>query len=95
MKDYRRKQYYDERWKTLRWEVLKRDNFTCSQCGKKKPQEYLHAHHIFYYEGERNVWDYDPIFLVTLCSTCHNDWHIKKENHYLKPIGIRNMAAIR
>ena len=46
-------------------------------------------------KGDRNVWDYDPIFLVTLCNKCHTEWHSKNENHYLKPIGIRNMSVIR
>lgn len=37
----------------------------CSKCGRTKPPDSIHKHHITK-EPEQTVW---------LCSACHNEWH--------------------
>jgi ribosomal protein S27AE len=58
-----------------RKEVLKRDNFTCQECGKTG--ESLHAHH------KKEVFNYPELIFevsngITLCEPCH----IKKRKKY-------------
>ena len=50
-------------WKKIRNEILKRDNYTCSQCGSR---ENLDVHHIGWW------WDNSPSNFTTLCSRCHH-----------------------
>lgn len=57
----------DPRWQKKRLEVMQRDNFECRDCGDKKKT--LHVHHCFYEKGD--PWDTDSVFLLTLCSKCH------------------------
>ena len=54
--------------KTLRFEVFKRDKFTCQYCGKKAPDVVLHADHIHpKAEGGTD----DPLNLTTACVDCN------------------------
>jgi len=68
--------YTTKRWKTVRQEVLKRDNNECQVCGDTRD---LHVHHIMPVSegGER----YDKNNLVTLCNSDHRKW----EGLYLRP----------
>ena len=63
--------YKHPKWKSKRLEVFKRDNFTCRGCDSKMN---LHCHHSFYENG-RNIWDYPLDSLITLCESCHNEFH--------------------
>lgn len=55
--------------------VLKRDNYTCQSCKKKKNIE-LHVHHIlFRSNGGTDTKDN----LITLCQSCHKKLHNRKE----------------
>jgi len=54
--------------KKIRFEVFKRDSFTCQYCGAKAPDVILHVDHIEpWSKGGSN----DIINLVTSCSTCN------------------------
>ncbi|HET7345600.1 MAG TPA: HNH endonuclease [Nitrososphaeraceae archaeon] len=53
-------------YQVLRYQVLKRDNYTCQYC--KKHFETLDVHHIIpYRKGGPDTLDN----LVSLCPTCH------------------------
>lgn len=55
-------------WRTLRQQVLLRDNYACQSCGAKQN---LEVHHITYEQlGKEKLTD-----LVALCSKCHNHVH--------------------
>jgi len=60
----------DPRWQKMRLEILNRDDFTCQFCEDKDST--LHVHHIEYVFG-KEPWDYNPVYLITLCETCHQD----------------------
>lgn len=64
-------QLKDERWLTLREEVIERDFRICQKCmsGKK-----LHVHHRYYLEG-RLAWEYPISALITYCESCHKEEH--------------------
>lgn len=51
--------------------VLFRDEHTCQHCKGKKNDKILNVHHI----ESRKVGGDAPNNLVTLCETCHNDYH--------------------
>jgi len=54
--------------KRIRFEVFKRDGFTCQYCGKKAPEVVLHVDHITpVSKGGKN----DLLNLVTSCSDCN------------------------
>lgn len=54
--------------KKLRFEVFKRDSFTCQYCGAKAPDVLLHADHIKpYSKGGKN----SILNLVTACASCN------------------------
>jgi 5-methylcytosine-specific restriction endonuclease McrA len=56
------------RWKALRLEVLRRDDWKCRQCGSKR---HLQVDHI---EPVRNAPTkaFEPLNLQTLCRVCHS-----------------------
>lgn len=51
-----------------RFEVLKRDNFTCQYCGRKSPEVTLHIDHI---NPVANGGDNNILNLVTSCQDCN------------------------
>lgn len=54
--------------KKLRFEVFKRDSFTCQYCGKQAPDVVLHVDHI---NPVANKGDNDIINLITSCIDCN------------------------
>jgi len=55
-------------WQFLRFETLKRDDFTCQYCGRKSPEVKLQADHIKpRCEGGRD----DLRNLITACADCN------------------------
>ena len=65
--------------------VLHRDNHTCQYCKGKSGDKILNVHHIV----SRKTGGNSPGNLITLCETCHNDYHkgkiklsIKKNKSY-------------
>lgn len=61
------------KWERKRQVILKRDNYTCTECGSK---DKLHVHHL-YYISDHMAWNYPNNALITLCSKCHKKWHEK------------------
>lgn len=59
-------------WQRKKNKILERDNYSCRFCGNE--HETLHAHHIQYLQKNGQLiapWEYPDLFLITLCSTCH------------------------
>lgn len=69
MSDYLEK-LKDPRWQKKRLEIFQRDNWSCKSCGNKdKP---LHIHHLFYFK-DKEPWEVEDGFLLTLCEECHSN----------------------
>ena len=75
-------------WQRKRFEVLERDNWTCTKCNKGIDELYslgyiFNVHHIKYIYNYK-PWDYDNELLITLCSGCHKIEHgYDLNNEYL------------
>lgn len=70
-------------WKTLKSEVLNRDNYTCQSCNTNGIP--LEVHHITYQNfGNENLSD-----LVSLCRNCHQSIHDKHGYDYNKLYPLR------
>lgn len=65
------------KWQKKRLEILKRDEFTCQECGNKELT--LHVHHKHYNKGAK-IWEYENWELTTLCEICHNIQHNEQKN---------------
>lgn len=63
-------------WKERRSEILRRDRFKCTVCGSSYCT--LNVHHLEYLPG-RAYWDYPDELLITVCRSCHQKIHGKKE----------------
>jgi len=73
---------YEDQLKTSAWmqrkyDILKRDNFVCSECLCDNFEKPLEVHHITYIPG-RKAWEYQDYLLVTLCRDCHQAEHHNK-----------------
>jgi hypothetical protein len=55
-------------WQKKRLEIFERDNFACRFCGSK--DKTLIVHHSCYLPHSE-PWDYNNLFLYTLCESCH------------------------
>jgi hypothetical protein len=55
----------------IREYVLFRDNHTCQHCKGRSGDKILNVHHI----ESRKIGGNSPGNLITLCKTCHNDYH--------------------
>jgi hypothetical protein len=53
---------------------MHRDGWSCRSC--RDNSSTLHVHHLRYIE-DKEPWEYDDEWLVTLCEGCHHDAHIK------------------
>lgn len=76
-------QLKDPRWQKKRLEILQRDEFTCQSCGDTEAT--LHVHHLAYF-NDKECWDIENEFLVTLCYDCHesNTLSFNKAKQYLQ-----------
>jgi len=68
-KQYQRGEQLDF-W-NVREYVLWRDNYTCQHCKGKSKDKRLNVHHI----ESRQIGGNAPSNLITLCETCHKDYH--------------------
>ena len=62
-----------EHWQELRSRILERDGHRCQLCGST---ENLHVHHKTY----ETLWHEADGDLITLCSDCHETFHICLDN---------------
>ena len=68
-RDYYREYLKSDAWQRKRYVVLKRDNWTCQECGAKATE----VHHLKYAKYQIGK---EPIdWLVSLCSPCHIKKH--------------------
>lgn len=65
-----------EEWDIKRKNILKRDNYTCVECGSK---ENLNVHHLTY----RHRYEERSYELVTLCKKCHEEVHFRKKKNII------------
>lgn len=81
--------------KKLRFEVFKRDNFTCQYCGKSSPDVVLQIDHI---KPVAKGGDNDIMNLVTSCADCNSgksdrelsdDSVVKKQQRQIKELSER------
>lgn len=83
------KRFANYKWKALKSEIYKRDNYTCQSCLKRLPSRQLGCHHLIpyrYCNGNEEAFLYwnitvnSPANLVTLCLSCHakEDWKYRK-----------------
>ena len=54
--------------KGLRFDIFRRDGFTCQYCGSQPPSVTLHVDHI---RPIAEGGDNDPMNLVTACAACN------------------------
>lgn len=59
-------QLKDKRWIALSNHIKRRDK-VCQMCGEEKD---LQVHHT-YYDKFLMAWEYDDMYLITLCKECH------------------------
>lgn len=73
--------YKTERWKRLRSQVVKRDRWTCTSCGRsvKGKGESRVDHIIKVKDDPSKAWQVSN--LRTLCSACDNARHAEKGGH--------------
>jgi 5-methylcytosine-specific restriction endonuclease McrA len=75
-----------EEMKKWRRAVLKRDSFTCQDCGDFGHTDHrlkLHAHHIItFYENKELIYDVNNG--ITLCVKCHKNKHKKRIDSIVK-----------
>lgn len=71
--DYAKK-FQTKKWQKKRAKILKRDGFKCQSDYCSAEDGMMHVHHIIYLK-DRDPWDYDDYFLITLCEECHERVH--------------------
>jgi 5-methylcytosine-specific restriction endonuclease McrA len=67
----------DPRWKFKSKEIIRRDQEKCVICNSK---ENLQVHHRQYHysvtlKKKKDPWDYNDVYLITLCQDCHIRGH--------------------
>ena len=60
----------DPHWQKKRLEIFERDKWTCQLCGDKETT--LHVHHKKYIK-DKNPWEINNKYLITLCEDCHTE----------------------
>lgn len=63
---------------------FERDDFTCRSCSQRGGK--LNAHHIWPFQRYPD-WKYEVWNLVTLCKSCHDNWHKAAGGHVKVAIG--------
>jgi len=87
---FQHKEYLSsDRWKKLRYEILKRDNFTCQDCGNRARD----VHHLDYdYLGTSE----EAKFCISLCRECHKKRHnISSPSFQTLKVLLRRTRLIR
>jgi len=83
---------HKNKWKKIRKEIYKRDNYKCQHCGVKMGKgKHPHAvHHIVSFN--QGSMRYDPINLLLLCERCHMGFvHTKKNVNKLYLASVINL----
>jgi len=69
-------------WIRKRKRIILRDDKQCTVCSAKKN---LQVHHTFYYTDYREPWRYPDGSLITVCESCHKEYHEHHEHEFKKP----------
>ena len=77
----------ERKWKRKREQILRRDGWKCTACGKKTT---LQVHHTYYIDGHK-PWEYPNDSLLTVCRDCHKDYH---EHHEIEVRTARGKKKI-
>jgi hypothetical protein len=77
----------DPRWQKKRLKIFERDNWTCQICGSIENS--LVAHHLWYFSN-KEPWDYNDHYIVTLCEVCH-----QKETDQMDAANTMIMFALK
>lgn len=64
----------DPRWQKKRLKILERDGWECNGCGNSETT--LHVHHLHYHKN-KDPWEYDDNYLISLCEDCHHIEYLK------------------
>jgi hypothetical protein len=70
--------FKDPRWQQLRLKVFERDEWTCQNC--YEIDKTLTVHH-WYYEKDKEPWDYPLDSLITLCVDCHEQEYEQRKDY--------------
>lgn len=77
----KREWFHEPKWLELREKIFKRDNRRCQICGASHTENPLEVHHLVYINdkgyGQREKWDYDERFLMSMCRYCHQKEYLK------------------
>lgn len=82
-----REKLRDPRWQAKRLEILKRDDWTCQNCGyyAGESAHFLQVHH-HWYDQTKEPWEYSNEALIALCRLCHEAetlWRAEMEGDLL------------
>lgn len=78
-----RKWYNSAAWRSLRWEVLTRDHFTCQMCDLIEPNtSKLVGDHKTPHKGDKALF-FDMSNVWTLCKDCHDGVKQREERQGL------------
>jgi hypothetical protein len=93
----------DPRWQKKRLEILQRDGWKCLGCGEDKKT--LNVHHLMYIE-DKEPWEYEDRYYMTLCDECHSMSHLNITTHttresfdidkfvnFIEPVWIRKYVS--
>lgn len=69
-------------WQSRRREILRRDNYTCQECGTKAGEASMHVHHKGYVSSLL-PWEYPDEALTTLCESCHSKAHERRVHTFV------------
>lgn len=81
----------DKRWYRKRKVIIKRDNNKCTVCGTSKN---LQVHHTYYFKIPIKPWLYPNKSMLTVCKSCHEEYHRYNENKYKKNPPIKKYTPI-
>jgi hypothetical protein len=90
-------QYFQDlknpKWQQKRLEIMKRDEFTCKDCGAKDTE--LQVHHKVYTKDAK-PWEYNNRTLITLCKKCHEErkWLMEEIKKSLESDGRKAMECV-
>jgi len=59
----------DPRWQKKRLQIFERDEWRCVWC--EEDEITLHVHHLKY-ENDKDPWEIDNRWLITVCEDCHD-----------------------
>lgn len=82
-------QLHTDEWQSRRREILRRDNYTCQECGAKGCDNTLHVHHKGYVSSLL-PWEYPDDALITLCESCHQEVHKKQVRPFVSTVALVN-----